>query len=129
LLLAFALAAVVERSPDLDLAAQRWFIALFMIWAPALLIVVRSPVRWLGNLLRSEGAVSSGIRYDRELTRLESVMAWYSALVALLASASAIAVHRAADDSTGTWIFTAAVLAALILEATLLVSEVRTRRS
>ena len=39
--------------------------------------------QWLGEVLKSEGATSSGIRYDRDLTRLERVVSVVSGVVLL----------------------------------------------
>jgi len=120
LLLMFVLAAIAGRAPELGPTAQRLLAAALAIWAPAALVLASSPVRWLGTLLRREGAVSSGIRYDRELTRLERVVAWFSAAVALLAAASMLLVHLDAGPSTVGWGLVGVVVAALILEAYLL---------
>jgi len=71
---AFTSAAAVNGETTVTAADQRWIAATFLIWAPAVLIVVSSPVRWLESLLRSEGAAHSGIR-DPELTQLEDITA------------------------------------------------------
>jgi hypothetical protein len=120
LLLMFALAAVAGRVPDLGPTAERVLVALLALWAPAVLVVASSPVRWLGSLLRNEGAVSSGIRYDRELTRLERIVAAFSAAVMLLAVLSAVLLHLASVPTTSGWLLTAVVGAALVLEVSLL---------
>lgn len=84
---AFASAAAVNGQATVSAADQRWIAATFLIWAPAVLIVVSSPVRWLESLLRSEGAAHSGIR-DPELTQLEDVTAKVSAVVWVVSAAS-----------------------------------------
>jgi len=120
LLLMFTLAAITGRAPELGPTAQRLLAAALALWAPAVLVLASSPVRWLGMLLRREGAVSSGIRYDRELTRLERVVAWFSAAVALLAAASMVLVHLEAGPSNVGWGLAGLVVTALILEVFLL---------
>lgn len=85
---AFTSAAAVNGETTVTAADQRWIAATFLVWAPAVLIVVSSPVRWLESLLRSEGAAHSGIR-DPELTQLEDVTAKVS-LVAWLVSTVAM---------------------------------------
>ncbi len=85
---AFTSAAAVNGQATVSAADQRWIAATFLIWAPAVLIVVSSPVRWLESLLRSEGAVQSGIR-DPELTKLEDVTAKVS-FVTWIASVAAM---------------------------------------
>jgi hypothetical protein len=86
---AFASAAAVNGETTVTAADQRWIAATFMIWAPIVLIVVSSPVRWLESLLRSEGAGPSGIR-DPELTQLEDVTAKVSAVAWAVSVASMI---------------------------------------
>jgi hypothetical protein len=92
---AFTSAAAVNGETSVTAADQRWIAATFLIWAPAVLIVVSSPVRWLESVLRSEGATHSGIR-DPELTQLEDVTAKVSfvAWVASVASMVTLLVHH-----------------------------------
>ena len=92
---AFASAAAVNGETTVTAADQRWIAATFLVWAPAVLIVVSSPVRWLESLLRSEGAAQSGIR-DPELTQLEDVTAKVSfvAWIASVASMVTLLVHH-----------------------------------
>lgn len=85
LVAAYAMAAVVEDQPSVPDSAARWIVATLVLWSPAVLLVSASPVHWLDRLLRSEGATSAGIRYDRDLTRLERVVAAVS--VGVLAGA------------------------------------------
>ena len=59
------------------------------IWAPTVLIVVSSPVRWLESMLRTEGAQQTAVSRDAELTQLEDVTARITA-VAWLASIAAM---------------------------------------
>ncbi len=77
----YTTAAVVEDAPGVPDSALRWIAATMVVWAPVVLFVSASPVHWLDQLLRSEGATSSGIRYDRDLTRLERVVAIVSVVV------------------------------------------------
>lgn len=85
----FAMAAVVESSPAIGLGAERWIVAVLLLWAPTVLFVSSAPVRWLGRLLVAEGATSSGIRYDRSLTQLERTASVVSVVVLLGALACA----------------------------------------
>jgi hypothetical protein len=94
----FIMAAAVEASPAVEESAERWVVATLLLWAPAVLFVTSAPVRWLGQLLRAEGATSSGIRYDKELTRLERVASVFSLVV--LAGAVVCAVVLMTRDST-----------------------------
>ena len=107
----YTLAAVVEGEPGVPDSAARWMVATLVLWAPTVLFVSASPVHWLDQLLRSEGATSAGIRYDRDLTRLERVVALVSVAV-LAGSLLCGAVLLTRDASTeGT---TAMALAAVV---------------
>lgn len=77
----FVMAAVVETSPGVDESAERWIVATLACWAPTVLFVTSGPVRWLGSLLKAEGATTSGIRYDPDLVRFERVASVVSLLV------------------------------------------------
>ena len=79
----YTLAAVVEMAPLVDDSAERWIVAALVVWAPTVLFVSASPVQWLDRVLKSEGATSTGIRYDRDLTRLERVVSVVSLAVLL----------------------------------------------
>jgi hypothetical protein len=74
-------------------------VATLVLWSPAVLFVTSSPVRWLGKLLVSEGATTSGIRYDRDLTHLERVASVFSVVV--LVGALACGGVLLARDATG----------------------------
>lgn len=94
----FVMAAAVESSQTIDTGTERWLVATLVVWAPAVLFVSSSPVRWLGTLLMSEGATTSGIRYDRDLTRLERIASIFSIVV--LGAAIACGVVLATRDAT-----------------------------
>jgi hypothetical protein len=76
---AFIASAVVEdaaqRRPGGGLGAGQevWLAGILIVWAPVVILAVSSPVRWLDRLLRSEGASSTAITDDRELTKVEDV--------------------------------------------------------
>lgn len=97
LLSTFVMAAAVESSPQLDDSAQRWVLGAILVWCPTTLFVVAAPVRWLGRLLMGEGATVAGIRYDRDLTRLERVASWFSSAVLVAALVVAVVLVGRAD--------------------------------
>lgn len=96
----YTMAAVVEGEPGVPDSAERWIVATLVLWAPTVLFVSASPVHWLDQLLRSEGATSGGIRYDRDLTRLERVVAVVSVVV-LVGALVCGAVLLGREASTG----------------------------
>jgi hypothetical protein len=74
-LASFACAAAVNGQARIAAADERWIAGAMALWAPVVLLVVSSPVRWLDSLLRSEGANHTAVSRDRELTQLEEITA------------------------------------------------------
>jgi len=85
----FGCAAAVNGQPRVSVPDERWIAGVMAIWAPTVLIVVSSPVRWLESMLRTEGAQQTAVSRDAELTQLEDVTARITA-VAWLASIAAM---------------------------------------
>ncbi|MCB0995997.1 MAG: hypothetical protein KDB21_12950 [Acidimicrobiales bacterium] len=69
-----------------------------VVWAPVVVLAVTSPVRWVENLMRDDGAPSTAVADDPDLTYVERVslrvaaIGWLAAAVALVVSV--------ADDGT-----------------------------
>lgn len=116
----FVLAAVVESSPGIDTSAERWMVATLALWAPAVLFVSSAPVRWLGKLLMSEGATTSGIRYDKDLTRLERMVAMVSSVVLVGAIACGVVLAGRDPSTVGAVTFWAAAGGGTVAELWLL---------
>lgn len=120
----FAAAAAVNGETVVTAADQRWIAGTMLIWAPVVLIVVSSPVRWLESLLRTEGATHSGVSHDAELTQLEDVtarvsaVAWSVSVVAMIT----LLVHHPIS-SQGRVAAVAALLVSTGLAATALVQR------
>lgn len=114
LLLVLALAAVLTPPSPAGADATAWAAVLLLAWAPTVMAAVAAPVRWLGALLRSEGATRTGVRYDPELTRLERVMALLSTAVTGCAVAAGAALLRT-DGGAGAPRGLAVVLGAGVL--------------
>lgn len=111
----FVMAAAVETSPTVDVSAERWLVATLLLWAPAVLFVAASPVRWLGQLLMTEGATSAGIRYDKDLTRLERVVSVVSMAVlagALVCGLVLVARHPSTVGAVAFWVVAAVAVGA-----------------
>ena len=66
--------------------------AVVLIWAPLLVLAVTSPVRWIENLMRDDGAPSTAVADDPDLTYVERVslpiaaLAWLTAAAAMIVS-------------------------------------------
>ncbi len=116
----FVMAAAVETSPTVDVGAERWLVATLLVWAPGVLFVASSPVRWLGRLLKAEGATAEGIRYDRDLTRLERVVSVVSAAVLVAALVCAVALAGRAVTTAGAIAFWTVAIGAVVAEAWML---------
>ena len=83
----FGAAAVVDGKAALAGGDVIWVAGILLTWAPLVIVAVTSPVRWLDRLLRSEGATSTAVSDDPELTRVELL----AIRLAVLCFASAIA--------------------------------------
>jgi hypothetical protein len=89
MLATFVTATAVNDPNGLRASDQRWIAATMAIWAPVVIIVVTSPVRWLEDLLRTEGSQTTSVRNDREFTQLEdfagriATVTWLASLGAL----------------------------------------------
>lgn len=75
-----------ERATSSDLL---WIGSAMALWAPAAMLAVGSPVRWLSRLLKRSDASIHLVRSDRELTHFEditvrlAVLGWVLSVVAL----------------------------------------------
>lgn len=95
----FASAAVVAARPDVGVTAEIWLGGIIMVWATGTVFLVRAPVRWIEDLLRSEGASHAAIGRDRELTSLERLLSWI-AVVGWAVAMAAIVLALVGDDPT-----------------------------
>lgn len=80
----FAAAAIVDGAQTqvepLSLARAQTLALVVAVWAPVISLVASTPVRWVENLLRSEGAVAASVAADPELTQMERVAMVVSSL-------------------------------------------------
>lgn len=100
LLLAFALTASADGASEFGNGALEVAVILLLVWASSVLFSVSSPIRWLTAILRSEGATRSGIRYDREMVRLERIVSVITTAVSVLAAAAGVLLLTT-GDATG----------------------------
>ncbi len=67
--------------------------AVVLVWAPVVVLAVTSPVRWIEQLMRDDGAPSTAVADDPDLTYVERVslriaaVGWLAAAVAMIVSA------------------------------------------
>lgn len=86
----FACAAAVNGQARIGAADERWIAGTMALWAPIVLLVVSSPVRWLESLLRTEGARHTAVSHDKELTQLEGITARIASAAWLVSAASMV---------------------------------------
>jgi hypothetical protein len=76
-----------------------------LIWAPAVVLAVTSPVRWIEKLMRDDGAPSTAVADDPDLTHVERValriaaVGWLAAAVAMVVSATSDAAGSQAQGT------------------------------
>lgn len=72
--------------------------AIGLLWAPAVVLSVTAPVRWVEGLMREDGATAAAVHEDPELTYVERV-ALRIAAVGWITSAAALLVVLVRDDA------------------------------
>ena len=71
-----------------------------LVWAPVVVVAVTSPVRWVENLMREDGAPSTAVADDPDLTHVERISLRISA-IGWIAGAIAVVVS-VLDEGIGT---------------------------
>ncbi len=111
----------VGSGADLTTSAALWLAAIVLVWAPIVVLALTSPIRWIEDLMRDDGAPSTAVADDPELTFVERIslriaaVAW---VAAILAMAVAVAGDRASTG--GRWagvIVLAASVTAVVVAA------------
>lgn len=101
--------------------------AIGLLWAPAVVVAVTAPVRWVEGLMRAEGATTTAVHEDPELTYVERV-ALRIAAAGWLAAATAMAIALAdADASTATRLWGAGTFAVSAVAVALMARSGRFR--
>lgn len=68
--------------------------AVVLVWAPVVVLAVTSPVRWIESVMRDDGAPSTAVADDPDLTYVERVAlriaaaGWLAAAIAMIVSAT-----------------------------------------
>jgi hypothetical protein len=89
-----AIVAGLDPDEGMTVAGNVALAVVVLIWAPVLVLAVTSPVRWIENLMRDDGAPSTAVADDPDLTYVERVslriaaLAWVAAAVAMIVSAT-----------------------------------------
>lgn len=121
----YVAAAVVESGP-LDAGARVWVAAVLMVWTVLAVAAVVTPLRWIEQRLRADGAIRTAAARDQELTTVERTTIGL-AVAGHLAAGAALALllvegNLATSVATGGIVIGAASTVALL---TLLVNWIR----
>ena len=111
----FAAAAVAVRDDRVSVGGQLWLAVIFAAWAPVAVLAVSSPVRWVDDMLRAEGATAHSVAADYEFARFERVVTFVGALVLVLSTVVSV---LCVFDGAGTYESAAGVAAVATAAAT-----------
>jgi hypothetical protein len=67
-----------------------WLAGVLLVWAPAVVIAVTSPVRWIEQLARSDSSTETAVANDPELTLVERVSLRIAVLAGVFAGAAMV---------------------------------------
>lgn len=100
-----AVVANVVAGADVSAGGSAWLAGIILVWAPVVVLAVTSPIRWIERLMRDDGAPSTAVADDPELTVIERVTLRVAA-VAWVTAAAAMIVGLTDDSltSTGRWV-------------------------
>ena len=85
-----AIVAGLSRGEGITVSGSIALAAVVLIWAPIVVLAVTAPVRWIENLMRDDGAPSTAVADDPDLTYVERVslriaaIGWLAAGVAMI---------------------------------------------
>lgn len=89
-----AIVVGLDKGEGMTVAGSVALAAVVLIWAPVVVLAVTSPVRWIEQLMRDDGAPSTAVADDPDLTYVERVslriaaVAWVAAAVAMVVAAT-----------------------------------------
>ena len=82
----------LDNGQSMSASGGMWLAAIALVWAPLVVLAVTSPVRWIERLMRADGAGSTAVADDPEVTFIERVslriaaIGWLSATIAMIVS-------------------------------------------
>jgi hypothetical protein len=94
-----AIVAGLDSGEGMTVSGSIALAAVVLVWAPVVVLAVTSPVRWIEKLMRDDGAPSTAVADDPDLTYVERVslriaaVGWLAAAVAMVVSST--------DDAAG----------------------------
>lgn len=114
-----AVVAGLDQNEAMTVTGSVWLGAIVLVWAPLVVVAVTTPVRWIEHLMRDDGAPSTAVADDPELTFVERVsvriaaIGWLSAIVAMVISIGDDASSPGAR-AAGLIVLTASVIAVAV---------------
>lgn len=84
-----AVVAGLDPTVGVTVANAAWLAGIGLIWAPVVVLAITSPVRWIEQLMRDDGASTTAVANDPELTHVERVVlpiasvGWFAAAAAM----------------------------------------------
>jgi len=99
-----AVVADLPGGDDMSPTGTIWLAGIILIWSPVVVLAVTSPIRWIEHLMRDDGAPSTKVADDPELTVIERVTLRIAAAAWLTAGASmVIAISDRSLPSADRW--------------------------
>jgi len=96
--------ADLSGGEDLSPTGTIWLAGIILIGFPVVVLAVTSPIRWIEQLMRDDGAPSTKVTDDLELTIFERVTLRIAAAAWLTAGAAmVIAIRHGSLPSAGRW--------------------------
>jgi len=116
---AFAAGAVVDTAEVQRAPQQYWLAGLLALWAPAVVVAVTAPMRWVTRRSMSDGAHDRAVKEDHEFTQFEDVAVRLATLTWLLAlvSVAVTIVRHDLDRHAAAAVVTMLVSAVLLASA------------
>lgn len=118
-----AVVSGLDSTTGVDVTNAAWMAGIGLVWAPVLVLALTSPVRWIEQAMRDDGAPSTAVATDPELTRVERValpivaVGWLTSAVAMLLAA-ADADLSTTGRVTGLCVFAASAVAIFVAVST-----------
>ncbi len=86
-----AVADVLATGDGVGTNEATWLSGILLVWAPAVVLAVQSPVRWIEQLARSETSSATAVANDPEFTFVERVTLRIVAVAGAAAAAALVA--------------------------------------
>lgn len=102
----FAAVAVVDHDPRLADNSILWLAGIIALWAPVIILAVTAPLRWIISSAKADRASDAALSADPQFSSFEditvrvAVLAWLTAIAALISQATGTDTNQFAPDAT-----------------------------